>query len=398
MQTSWRWDQGHSEYFKYNNLQASARGLTTLNSVDLSATGPDPLRTVLESETGLGFPSPSDHSLWRQYGRVFRATLLASRIGNNLEVSNLCRMIAGLSGPQLDADEYLTVLIPRFYYPSPVFEGYQPSGTQIFPFCALIRYLLALYKNGQSAQIPLNDVYSMIVGNDCVGNEDLSFYSGLMSTGTNATPTELRQLREMLTFLGQARYLKFTRGPDTLHLDLPPGDDSSLEAILAVATPKVYQRNHDTDQEILDLGNSVSAGDPELDLTLQSSPPDLSFAEGNRRMAAHLRIERSPMLRRFFLQNSPNPTLCDMCGDDTSVTYPWTDNLIDVHHVLPLSSAVTLEGSGTTLQDVIGLCPTCHRGTHRFYSQWLTSRNQTDFNSREEAADAYNQAKHEVNP
>jgi predicted HNH restriction endonuclease len=69
--------------------------------------------------------------------------------------------------------------------------------------------------------------------------------------------------------------------------------------------------------------------------------------------------------------------------------YPWTDYMLDIHHLLPLSSSVAITTKGTSLNDIVGLCPSCHRSIHIYYTKWLKYAGQDDFSSRAEAMDVY---------
>jgi Fe-S oxidoreductase len=44
---------------------------------------------------------------------------------------------------------------------------------------------------------------------------------------------------------------------------------------------------------------------------------------------------------------------------------------------------------GASLNDIVGLCPSCHRSIHIHYPKWLKGTGQEDFNSNAEAIDVY---------
>ena len=88
--------------------------------------------------------------------------------------------------------------------------------------------------------------------------------------------------------------------------------------------------------------------------------------------------------------------ICNMCTCDMRHRYPWTDNLLEVHHLLPLSSAITITGEGTSLEDVVGLCPNCHRSVHVYYKRWFEKNLVNDFFSKDEAREVYQSAKREI--
>jgi hypothetical protein len=109
------------EYFVFDNLKAIASVLSNLNGIEINPASFDPLRPVLVNSTGLRF-APAHYRVWRNYARVFGCTLLATKVGKHLFVSDICLRLA--DDTIRDVDEYLTVLIQRFRYPSPVFDSY----------------------------------------------------------------------------------------------------------------------------------------------------------------------------------------------------------------------------------------------------------------------------------
>lgn len=116
------------------------------------------------------------------------------------------------------------------------------------------------------------------------------------------------------------------------------------------------------------------------------------FLEGGRVKKTHIAIERNSGIRKEYFRANPYVT-CDVCSLDTKATYPWTELIIDLHHLLPLASGTRVEIRGTTLADLIPVCPTCHRATHRFYDYWLTNKNRNDFADGDEAKAVYTQMK-----
>jgi predicted HNH restriction endonuclease len=100
-------------------------------------------------------------------------------------------------------------------------------------------------------------------------------------------------------------------------------------------------------------------------------------------------------LRRYYREQNRNP-VCDMCRMNVADKYPWTDYMLDIHHLLPLSSSVAITTNGTSLNDIVGLCPSCHRSIHIYYTKWLRRVGQDDFSSRAEAMDIYMAAIKEI--
>jgi len=122
---------------------------------------------------------------------------------------------------------------------------------------------------------------------------------------------------------------------------------------------------------------------------------DLEFIEGKRRRVEHFRVDRSPLLRNYYMQQNATP-ICGMCQMKVSEKYPWTQYMLDIHHLLPLSSSIAITVKGTSLNDIVGLCPSCHRSIHIYYTNWLRKMGLDDFRSRTEAIDVYFSAKREI--
>ena len=114
--------------------------------------------------------------------------------------------------------------------------------------------------------------------------------------------------------------------------------------------------------------------------------------EGARVRRTHLRLERNRMIREIYFNQNPSPK-CDLCGIDTTQSYPWTMRLLEIHHLLPLCSGARTSSDGTVLEDLVANCPTCHRAVHRFYEKWLGEKSRLDFENASEARHVYSEAK-----
>lgn len=386
----WRWDQGRLAYFSFNNLRLIAASLAELDGVNLRDPRGDPLRSVLESGTGLPF-LPKHYTVWRNYARVFGCAFLATSIDARLAATDVCRRIGGTSGESWDIDEYLSFIISRFYYPSPVFQNYDPNAPQVFPFCCVLRYLIAKYREGKEARVTLNEIFSRVVGNECRGTEPIDAYAQLGRTGYQPKGDERRQLREMLIFISQCSFLKWYG--NTLYLDVLPGDVTTAQQLEQIATPVPKERNANPRVELLSLGAIVEFVPFPAVTSARELPSDITFTEGRRVRVTHLRIERSPRLRRLYLSRLPEDTPCDMCLVDMRERYPWVDSMLEVHHLLPLSSAIAMTGRGISFDDLVPLCPTCHKSVHAFYKTWLHEGSHDDFPSVEDARAAYGEVK-----
>jgi hypothetical protein len=204
-----------------------------------------------------------------------------------------------------------------------------------------------------------------------------------------------RQIRELVLFISQFSFLKW----DNPYLILDVSSVEEAIKISAAFNPTKLERLSERTAELLQRGQIVGSGVPEIqpiESTLNAF--DIDFTEGSRAKALHLRIERSAKLREMYFARASNPSVCNMCSRDTLDHYPWADRLIEVHHLLPLSSPLKVEKQSTSLQDVVGLCPTCHRATHKFYSSWLRDQNISDFQTHIDARKTYELAKNFFTP
>jgi len=251
--------------------------------------------------------------------------------------------------------------------------------------------LLALLKVDREPEITLDSVFSLIIGNNCTGTESLDKYLALDATGYAPREAERRQVRELLIFVSQLSYLEWYG--DTLYLDVQRDELETIESFEAIATPLVKVREKDRALEILSLGSVQGP------LFIPTTPPskeaatDRIFTEGRRIRVTHLRVERSSRLRREFLSTLQRPVLCDMCLCDTKKRYPWVESLLEVHHLLPLRSPITVTKEGTSFSNLLPLCPTCHKGVHVYYRIWLKEADLDDFPSPEQARNVYADAK-----
>jgi 5-methylcytosine-specific restriction protein A len=110
--------------------------------------------------------------------------------------------------------------------------------------------------------------------------------------------------------------------------------------------------------------NLINNGDtqrlPDVDL------PE-SATEGNPRLVAHLRRERSSAIikaKKNSVKNLTGKLCCEACGFDFNETYgEHGADFCEVHHLLPLSKSDGVVK--TKLEDLAIVCSNCHRIIHR---------------------------------
>ncbi|MGX8703720.1 MAG: HNH endonuclease [bacterium] len=398
----WRWDQGRRAYFDYYNIRSIASVLLAFNGEDTNAM--DPLfRNELTNATGLPF-APSHYTVKRNYKRVFESSMLGTYVGNRLVVSDIGRALAEDDPRFHDPDGYLGEVERRFRYPYPAFDNYSEFDGVCFPFLAILKMLFAkaIRHGGGGVALSLDEVGGLLIANHVTGMEDIGFYEALRARPVDfdveRSKDQKRQVREMLAFVGQHSFLKFHNselifeGMSLEELEkrigaLAPFDtapvtgNSAVEDFLRLT---LVPRNADET-----AFENAAFGETDV-----FEPSFLAF-EGKRVLRRHFQIERNGSLRKAFLNAHPEP-VCDLCGRDMRKIYPWTKNLLEVHHLRPLSATDKGETRTTELEDVVGLCPSCHRAVHLYYRLYLQGLGKEDFETRTEAEEAYRQAKTEV--
>jgi hypothetical protein len=383
----WRFDQGRLDYFQYDEIKRIAHALVEVNGIPKPNINDDILRQTLLKYSPRPF-SPNNYTVWRNYKRVFGCLLLATEVAGRIVCTDLCKILA-TDLDVIDIDDYMRHFATRFYYPSPVFDGYNCTDHQTFPVIAIIKFLLSEYLVRGKASITVDEIGNYLLANDVTGLEPLSFYSTLKPKSFNG---DLRQTRELIRFISQFSFLKWNK--PSLYFEASNKDEAfQIEELLA---PQLMQRQPDPEAEVLNLGSDFQ-GTALGDLTIsQINIVDAEFTEGSKIGVTHLRSERSAKLKDFYFSNTINPHICDMCSIDTEKRYPWADRIIELHHLLPLCSPVRVDAGKTSIKDIAGMCPSCHRATHKFYSKWLKSNGLKDFKSYEEALNVYNEAKREI--
>lgn len=335
---------------------------------------------------------PAHYTIKRNYSRVFQCAFLANFIGKKLVVTDICRDLASDNGAQKSVDDYLFHYISKFRFPFPAFDNYNAMEERVYPFCAIIKFLLSQTEPGKEGKMSLDDIFYYIIANHCTGYEDIDFYKNLLPLSYTYTDTQRRQLREMVIFISQLSILKVYDG--YLYLDIL--DDSARNEVLTkFLKPENRIPKADRIEEFYEMASiSQEIVRPGFEM-FASDPADIEFMEGDRKRGEHFRVERSGLLRKYYRQMNPVPHCC-ACGMDMKILYPWTEYLLEIHHLLPLSSTIAISSKGTSLADIVGLCPSCHRAVHMYYREWLKANHQSDFKSKQEAHNVFMQATKEI--
>jgi hypothetical protein len=295
-------------------------------------------------------------------------------------------------------DEYLHFLISAFTDPSPALQGWRPDAEFRFPLLFTLKYLLAKVAIQAGDSATFDEIIGAYQHTAFIGDEDDEAFIGAVGRGVeyevggrSIASGNKRQPKESLRVMAQISYLH-VRGENII-VSLMPED---AQNIFAQMNPVLGPRAIDGDAEIQRIAELFSGGSTsdffDYPATVVNELIESGFREGSKSKKTHITIERNSGLRREFFQNNPG-AVCDVCLMDTSKTYPWADRIMDLHHLLPLSSGTRVEASGTTFSDLVAICPSCHRAVHKYYDNWLRANLRKDFENKAEALFAYSQLK-----
>ncbi len=385
----WRFDQGRLNYFQFDEVKKIALALAALDGANKPIRDDlDIVREVLSKYSSQPF-APENYFVWRNYGRVFEALLLATVSQKKILATDLCLSIANNS-ESIDCDDYLTHFAKNFYYPSPIFEGYIPGAERTFPVIAIIKLLISEFLTKGKDCISIDEIVNLLIANKVHGTEDIIFFGKLKPKSISGYDS--RQARELVKFISQFSFLKWEN--PCLYLEIKNKEE--LIEIEKRLKPTINIQNADAALEILQLGSSFDSEGLGSITRKQFESQDDEFTEGNKVRITHLRAERSLKLKSMYFMKISSPQICRMCDVDTAIRYPWADHVIELHHLLPLSSPVRVDNKKTSLKDLVGLCPSCHRAIHKFYSKWFKENKVKDFGSHEEAIHVYNDIKRQI--
>ena len=394
MITQWRFDQGREQYHVFDNIVEISKVLVELEGVDPRST-PCPIRNHFKSSdpTWSFPPDRPNYTAWRNYARTFSLLLLApcGREVETIEPTDICREIAlGPGGNIPTFDDYLSFLFGHWAYPHPAFEEYDPNAMVTFPLLCILKLLASKIQRGQEGSLSMDEIGELLIGNAVTGLEPLSDYDSLAQTTYVLEGDEKRQLRELLNFIAQGTCLNWS----DQRLYLVIGAKEVIDLINQIKTDDFVLRASRREQllAIASLPPATKAIFPPSN-PMRSLPQEEEFAEGSSVRQFHLRLERNPKLRSDFLESLPRPLTCDFCSKSMDKIYPWSEDFIEVHHLLPLASAVRIGKTSTSFSDLAPLCPNCHRAVHYAYSEYLKKCDKEDFDDAEEAMACYNDTK-----
>jgi len=383
----WNWDQGRLDYFQFDNLKKIARFALTN---DLRLTD----RARLVAATGLPFlPDDGRYPPWRNYSRVFRLSMICAERGTGSKATPLAKLLASDGG--ITTDEYFHFLVEATTDPSPALKGWDHAVKLRYPLLFSLKFLLARAAIGVPAS-EISEIVAAYSKSGFTGDEDQASFIDLIKKGHDTSKTH-RQAAESIQVIAQISYLSLDRRRVTV--SLAKEDALNLFEQLSPITGTPLPDGAD---EVFRLTALFEAAIAELELDYAATAVSdveesgfssgTTFAEGAKSRKTHLVIERNGKIREAFFKANPS-AVCDFCATDTSWSYPWTTRILDVHHLLPLCSGARTSKEGTLLDDLVAVCPTCHRGVHRYYDRWLKDKGQKDFQDADQAKQVYYEAK-----
>jgi len=378
----WHWDQGHLAYFQFDALRQLAT-FVTANDFKRAA------RPTLYDATGLAFAAPPTHSPWRNYSRVLKLCLLVSEVADRAEPTPVAHI---LSKPgAVTCDEYLHFLACAFTEPSPALANWRADATFRYPLLFALKYLLAKAAIMENPAASLAEIIGKYQSSGFTGSEDDEDFIRLVGIAARyedlgaGAPASFRQASESLRVMAQISYLHIRDSQMIVSLDR-----EDAREIFQDLAPILGPRAGNREAELRRLAGLFASGTYVFDYTntIIGEVVESGFREGSKVKKTHITIERNGSLRKSFFEARPT-AICDVCALNTERTYPWTTRVIDIHHLLPLSSGTRVEATGTTFDDLVPVCPSCHRAVHRFYDRWLVSNDRQDFKDSRESRAVY---------
>ena len=381
----WHWDQGRLAYFQFDALRQIAK---FVRGHDFKTAD----RPSLLAATGLQFSAPPTHSPWRNYSRVLKLCLLVSEVDGRAQATSVAGL---LSEPgSTTCDEYLHFLARAFTEPAPALEDWRPDTQFRYPLLFALKYLLTKAAIADAPVATFDEIIGAYRASGFDGDENDEQFIAAIGAGASyedtsrGAPENLRrQARESLQVIAQISYLH-VRG----NLVMVSLNREDAQAMFQDLAPIIGPRAHDREAEIFRLAALFEDGSTDISFdypnTIINEIVESGFREGSKVKKTHITIERNASLRREFFAARPT-SICDVCELDTASTYPWTERVMDLHHLLPLSSGTRVEAHGTTFDDLVPVCPSCHRAIHRFYDGWLVDNHRRDFRNGEEAHHVY---------
>ncbi|QAY36076.1 hypothetical protein ETN89_12620 [Photobacterium damselae subsp. damselae] len=139
----------------------------------------------------------------------------------------------------------------------------------------------------------------------------------------------------------------------------------SKHRIITNPTGTVFQVEDTVAHAMLSAWNNSDDSDEDID---EITPSKVTDSEGKFRYVLHKRRERSSALRKAKVEHflTTNDFIhCELCRVNLNDKYPssLSEGYIEVHHIKPISTLA--EHTPTHIDDLILLCPNCHRMVHR---------------------------------
>ena len=139
----------------------------------------------------------------------------------------------------------------------------------------------------------------------------------------------------------------------------------SKHRIITNPTGTVFQVEDTIANTMFSAWNNSGDSGAETD---ELTPSKVTDSEGKYRYVLHKRRERSSALRKAKIKHflTANEFIhCELCRVNLNEKYPrsLSEGYIEVHHIKPISTLA--EHTPTHIDDLILLCPNCHRMVHR---------------------------------
>jgi len=221
----WHWDQGHLAFFQFEALRRISVAVRKHDFLTIS-------RDLAEAETGLDFPAPKTHTLWRQYSRVLKLCLLVSKAEGRAQATSVA---AAFSKPgAITCDDFFHFLVRSFTEPSPALNGWDPDAEFRFPLLFALKYLLTKRTMGCDPASIDELIGAYRVTGFAGGEGPDQFISAIdqgdayEAQGRGAPTKTRRQARESLLVMAQISYLHVEGPGPTISVSLDKADAGDI--------------------------------------------------------------------------------------------------------------------------------------------------------------------------
>ncbi len=387
----WKWDQGRMQYFQFDALRTMSSFIT---KYDFKNETPELIRESI----GMQF-LPLNYTPWRNYARILKLCFLIYEEDDVAHPTDIAWLLS--KSGTVTCDEYFHFLVEVSTQPSPALQEWKQNHTFVrYPLCFSLKYMLAIIAIGFEPIVSIDEIVDAYIYSGFKGDEsDIEFIELLNKKSKYigySKNINTRQAKESIKTIAQISYLHCLGNHIVVSLNRVDALDI-FKSLNPISEDFIHQDGNIVIKNLSEFFKDGSSHDFfEYKNSEISEEVEYGFIEGGKVKKTHIVIERNSKLRSLYFKTYPSP-ICDSCNLNTHLKYPWVDKVLDVHHILPLSSGTRVDSrQGTILDDLVAICPTCHRAIHRYSDLYLKKSSKKDFDNRDEALNIYIEFKKKI--